>query len=61
MAGKENTIGKYAAENGNAAAIKEIQSLAWHWRKHHVTTQEVLLAPYKNHTVGVVKHSTYKT
>ena len=34
--------------------LYEIQGLAWHRRKHHATIEEVLLALYKNHVVGMV-------
>ena len=53
------TISKYAAENGNAAALGDSR-LRMTSEKHCTTIQEALLAPYKNHVVGGVKHSMYK-
>ena len=54
-------IGKCAAENGNAATIKRFKA------SHNVGEGTVRLfkkryqPQYKNHAVGVVKHSIYKT
>ena len=59
MAQKANTVGKYVAENGDAAALGEIRPRMTS-EKHRATIQEALPASYKNHVVGVVKHSTYK-
>ena len=62
MAQKASTIGKYAAEKGNTAALGDARTrMTSEKALCDYSIQEALLTPYKNHVVGVVKRSTYKT
>ena len=61
MAQKANMIGKYAGENGNAAAlIKRFKALHDIWESTVRLFKKALPALYKNHVVGVVKHIRHK-
>ena len=59
MARKVNTIGKYAAENGNAAALRNsrprmtLEKALYDYSRSATSSEQ-------KHVMGVVKGSTYK-
>ena len=60
MEQKANTIGKYAAENGNAAALGDSRPRMTSEKPLHDYSRSAT-GSVQDHVVGVVKRSQYKT